>query len=217
MVRSAIDYEKYTESELLEMSKKEAIAGLNEKQQRFCEYYLHSYNLKTALMKAGYSETVSNAYGYTLRRNENVQRYILWLKARVLQNTFLSAADILEQHMRIAFADITDFVDILPNKIKLKPSEQIDGQLVKQVKYSMRDGVSIELYDKLRSLDFLAKYCEDMPKEWKQKIEERRIELQEQEYELKKKLADLSEGAKPDDKFMEAIKEASNKVWKDEI
>lgn len=215
MVRSPIDYEKYTESELLEMSKKDAIAGLNEKQQRFCEWYVRSYNIKSALLKAGYSED-STAIGYQLRKREDVQRYILWLKARILQNAFLSAADILDHHMRIAFADITDFVDILPRSIKLKPASQIDGQLIKSIKTSARDGVSIELYDKLKSLDFLAKYCEDMPKDWKQKIEERRLELMEKEYELKKKMADVADGAQPDDKFMEAIKNASSTVWTEE-
>ena len=37
MRRSPIDYDIYTEAELLEMTKKEATEGLTELQQRFCE------------------------------------------------------------------------------------------------------------------------------------------------------------------------------------
>ena len=120
----------------------------------------------------------------------------------------------MEHHIRIAFADISDFVEIRPNSIRLKPEDQIDGQLIKSIR-SGRDGVSIELYDKLKSLDFLAKYCDDMPKDWKQKIEEKRLELQEQEFELKKKTLDFSGDEVPDDGLIQAIKDAAKVVWEE--
>ena len=73
---------------------------------------------------------------------------------------------------------MTDFVDIYPHSIKLKPANEVDGQLIKSIK-SGRDGVSIELHDKMKALDCLARYCDDMPKDWKQKLEERKMELLE--------------------------------------
>ena len=105
-------------------------------------------------------------------------------------------------------------MDIKPTSIRLKPSDDVDGQLVKSIK-SGRDGVSIELYDKLKSLDFLANYCLDMPKTWKQKLEERRVQLQEQEFELKKQMADVSRDATEKDGFIEAINEAAKVVWEE--
>ena len=98
--------------------------------------------------------------------------------------------------------------------VRLRPSELVDGQLVKSIK-SGRDGVSIELYDKMKSLDFLAKYCQDMPKDWKQKLEERRMELQEQEFELKKSMANVNAGAEEKDGFIEAIENAAKVVWEE--
>ena len=213
MQRSPIDYDVYTEEERLERKKKEAIEGLTELQQRFCEEYVKSYNIKMAVIKAGYPEQKINI-GNALRRKPECQRYIQWLKARILRNVCIDAASILDEHLRIAFADITDFVDIKPTSIRLKPSELVDGQLVKSIK-SGRDGISIELYDKMKSLDFLAKYCQDMPKDWKQKIEERRIELQEQEFELKKQMSDVSKNAEEKDGFMEAIENAAKVVWEE--
>lgn len=213
MHKSPIDYEVYTEDELLEMKKSEATKGLTELQQRFCEEYIRSYNVKMATIRAGYPEE-KIGIGAALRRKPECQLYIQWLKARVLRNVCIDAATILDEHLRIAFADITDFVDIRPTSIRLRPSELVDGQLVKSIK-SGRDGVSIELYDKMKSLDFLAKYCQDMPKDWKQKLEERRMELQEQEFELKKSMANVNAGAEEKDGFIEAIENAAKVVWEE--
>lgn len=201
-------YNEYTDEEYLNMSKKRATEGLSEKHQRWCEEYVRCHNVRIANIKADLKS------GHLIRKRPEAQRYIQWLKAHILQSVFIDAADILEHHIRIAFADISDFVEIRPNSIRLKPEDQIDGQLVKSIK-SGRDGVSIELYDKLKSLDFLAKYCDDMPKDWKQKIEEKRLELQEQEFELKKKTLDFSGDEVPDDGLIQAIKDAAKVVWEE--
>lgn len=214
MVRSDIDYNAYTTKELLKMKYEKAIEGLNEKQQRFCEYYVQSYNVKMACIKAGY-KTENSSIGYLLRSKENVQRYIQWLKARILRRTMVTGSDIIEQWIKIAFADMSDFVDIFPTYIKLKKNEEIDGQLVKSIK-SGRDGVSIELHDKLKALDALAKYTADMPKDYKQILEERRMELLESELKLKKKYYDVSNEDSEDDGFIEALKQSATAVWENE-
>lgn len=213
MVKSPLSYDEYTNEELLEMPFKKAVEGLTEKQQRFCEEYTRSYNLKMAVIKAGY-ESEHKHIGYVIRKKPAAQRYIQWLKARILKNTFIDAGAIIDQHVRIAFSDITDFVEIHPQYIKLKPEDRMDGQLVKSIK-SGRDGISIELYDKMKSLDFLTKYCEDMPRDFKEKLEERKVILQEQEFQFKKEMADITKNAMEDDGFMEAIKEAAKQVWQD--
>ena len=79
-----------------------------------------------------------------------------------------------------------------------------------------RDGVSIELHDKMKALDNLARYIDDMPKDWKQKIEERRVQLLEEEFELKKRMAELDAPEKEDDGFMEALKASATAVWDNE-
>ena len=213
-MRVPIENDYYTEEELLNMKKKEAVNGLTEKAQRFCESYVQGHNWKMALQKAGFSEGTSSngTLAYKLLRDENCVRYIMWLKARILNTALINAADLIDHWVRIAFSDMSDFVDIFPHSIRLKPATQVDGQLIKSIK-SGRDGVSIELYDKMKALDSLAKYCDDMPKEWKQKIDERRTELQEQEFILKKKQLELENPDKEDDGFIEAIKKSAESVW----
>lgn len=217
-MRVVVDNDQWTEDELIKMSRKEAIEGLTENAQRFCEFYVEGHNRKIALMKAGYSqnatEKLRGMYAYRLLKDPNVQRYIMWLKVRVLNAKLVSAIDVIDEWVRIAFADMTDFVDIFPHSIRLKPADKIDGQLIKSIK-SGRDGISIELHDKMKALDNLAKYCQDMPQEWKQKLEERRQELMEQEFELKKKQAELDAYDEEDDGFIEAIKKSAQSVWEE--
>lgn len=211
MQRKPIDYDTYTTEELLRMSREQATKDLNEKQQRFCEHYVTSYNVKMALRRAGYSQQ-SSAEGYYLRQKPKIQLYIQWLKARILKETFVTGADIIDQWVRIAFADMTDFVDIHRNSISLKPADDMDGQLVKAIKMG-RDGVSIELHDKLKALDSLAKYTADMPKDYKQMLEERKQELMEAEFELKRKQYSLESREGEDDGFLEALKASAEVVW----
>lgn len=211
MGRRAIDYDVYTMEELLNMSHEDAVEGLTEKQIKFCEVYVLNYNISIALRKAGYESETSGA-AYRIRQKPGCKRYIQWLKARMLHDTLVTGADIINQWIKIAFADMTDFVDVNKFGITLKPVREMDGQLVKSIK-SGRDGISIELYDKLKALDSLAKYTDDMPKDYKQRIEERKLELLEQEFELKKSIYDMENKAEEDDGFVEALKESAKVVW----
>ena len=215
MKRIPLNYAGHTEEELLNMTKAEATEGLLEKHQRFCECYIESHNYKIALLKAGYQSNHNSSLAGRLLMNEKIQRYVCWLKLRVLRQHMVNAYDLIDEWIRIAFSDMTDFVDIYPNSIKLKPADQVDGQLIKSIK-SGRDGVSIEFHDKMRALDKLADYCDDLPKGWKQKLEERKQELLEQEFELKKKAMEFGESDKEDDGFIEAIKKSAEKIWENE-
>lgn len=209
-----LDYNDYTEEELLKMDKNEAVKDLPEKHQRFCEYYVEGKNRKMALIKAGFNDR-SSGYVARLLRNKKIQKYICWLKARAMNQCLVNAVDVLDEWVRIAFSDMTDFVDIFPHSIRLKPSDQVDGQLIKYIK-SGRDGVSIELHDKMKALDNLARYMDDMPSDWKQKLEERRLELQVEEFELKKKLSEIDNPEKQDDGFIQAIKESAKVIWEED-
>lgn len=202
---------EYTQEELLKMKKSEATENLTEKQQRFCEYYVEGHNKTLALKKAGY-DRCTPAFSYRFFRSDDIRRYIAWLKVRVVNAHLVQAYDVIDAWMRIAFTDVTDFVNINPYSISLKPASEIDGQLVKSIK-SGRDGISIEFYDKMRALENLAKYMDDMPDDVKTRIEKRKVELMEQEFELKKKMSEVDNPEKEDDGFIAAIKSSVESVW----
>ncbi len=65
--------------------------------------------------------------------------------------------DLAELHLRIAFADITDYVSFKGNTVTLKDSATLDPQLVQEVSAGP-NGVHIKLADRHKSLEFLEWY-----------------------------------------------------------
>ncbi len=204
-----------TEEELMQMTRKEAMLDLNEKQRRFCEEYVKNHNVILAAKKAGYAHTAAHTLGWKLRQKPEINRYIAWLKLRIANTCHVNALDIIDQYIRIAFADITDFVEIKDGKIKVINSDMIDGQLVTEVRRG-RDGITIKLADKLAALDKLERYFDVMPKDWKQKIEEKKLQLMEQKLELEKLKAGQISEENVDDGFLEALKASAEEVWEDD-
>lgn len=211
-----------TEEELLNMTRDEVTLNLNDKQRAFCEYYVGNYNIKLAAIKAGYSPKSAHVVGWKLRQDPDVNRYLAWLKLQVGMECHIRAVEIIDHYIRIAFSDITDFVEVKTSKLggktlNLIELEKMDGQLVKKISQNTNGGVSIELVDKLKALEKLEQYFDVMPKDWKQKIEERKLELAEQKLELEKVKIGLVAEEVEDDGFIEALFSEAETVWEDEV
>jgi phage terminase small subunit len=203
-----------TEEELLNMTRDEVTLNLNDRQVRFCEIYMKNFNIKLAAISAGYSELSATIAGWKLRQNPDISRYLTWLKLKLSKQCHIEAMDIIDQYVRIAFADITDFVEVKGNTLKLIDGAKIDGQLVSKIKQG-RDGISVELVDKLRALDKLEKYFECMPADWRQKIEEKKIELMREKLDLERAKLHISDDENEDDGFLQALKSTASEVWSD--
>lgn len=65
----------------------------------------------------------------------------------------------------------------------------------------------------VKTIDNLSRYVQDMPEDFKQKLERRRVELMEQDFEFRKKTSELAAPQKEDDGFMEAIKDSVEAIW----
>ena len=114
--------------------------------------------------------------------------------------------DIVELKMRIAFADITDFVEFgqrevpitdkegnyitsaTANVVNFKEGNIVDGQLIKEIKKG-RQGVSLKLEDRDKALDWLANYFDINPdNKHKKEYDNARLKLKEKELELKREI-----------------------------
>lgn len=207
-------YTDESEEELSKMSRAEVTHELNDKQIRFAEKYTTDFNITHAALKAGYSKKSAHIIGWKLRQVPAINRYIAWLKLRVAKQCHVDAMDIIDQYVKIGFADITNFVHIKNGTVKLKDGAKMDGQLVTEVKQG-RDGIGLKLADKLSALDKLERYFDVMPADWKQKIEEEKLELMKQKLELEKVKAGVIDDEGEDDGFIEALKETAEEVWED--
>lgn len=203
-----------SEEELAKMTREEASLNLTDKQRRWCEAYVNNFNAKIAAKKAGYSIQSAATLGWKLRQNPDIQLYLAWLKLKVSYKAWVRPEDIVDQYARLAFADITDFVEVKNGRLTLVDTDMIDGQLVKSIKKG-RDGISIEMYDKMSALARLERFFEEMPKDWKQKLEEEKLKLAQEKLILDKQKLGLIDDEVGDDGFLDALRETANEVWED--
>jgi phage terminase small subunit len=183
-------------------------AELTEKQRLFCLYYIKNFNATQAYLKAyNSSYDVANAEGYKLLVNPCVKAEIDRLKEIKRQSIMLSPDDIVERYMRIAFADMTDFVEFgqeevpvmamfgpvevedpktgkkvpltkIINVVRFKGSDMVDGGLICQIKQG-KDGASIKLEDRQKALDWLSNFFEMNPMDkHKKEYDKRKLEIE---------------------------------------
>lgn len=184
---------------------------LTEKERLFCLYYVKYFNGTQAALKAGYSKDGAHVQASRLLRRERVSSYIKELKGELVENVFVEAMDVLKEYIKIAFADITNYVifgqrevefeseDGTPitrmmNFVDLQDYEVVDGSIITEVKQG-RDGISIKLADKMKALDKLAQYFDLVPDNFKKQIEEERhkMQMEVQKVHVEKMRAEIKE------------------------
>ncbi|EEM58660.1 terminase [Bacillus thuringiensis serovar israelensis] len=182
---------------------------LTEKERLFCLYYVKYFNGTQAALKAGYSKDGAHVQASRLLRRERVSSYIKELKGELIENVFVEAMDVLKEYIKIAFADITNYVTFGQREVELEPEERttvdeegkevtefitetrmmnfidlaesdmVDGSIITEVKQG-RDGISIKLADKMKALDKLSLYFDLFPDNFKRKVDEERLHMQQE-------------------------------------
>lgn len=178
---------------------------LTPEQQMFCIYYSRTFNAAQSYQKAyGCQYSTAVAHGYEMLRNVVVRAEIERLKEIKRQQIIAGADDIVEIQMRIAFADIGNYlsfgrekVDVMSafghvkdpdtgenlkkevNSIKLNESCNVDTQIIQEVKQG-KDGVSLKLADKQKAYDWLSKYFLMHPDDkYKAEFDKKRAEVKD--------------------------------------
>ena len=135
---------------------------LTAEQQLFCVYYIRTFNATQSYLNAyGCSRESANVAGPRLLKNEKIKGEIERLKEIKRQQIVADAEDIVELQMRIAFADIGNYVSFgkvgIFNSIDLKESSVTDTQLIKKVS-ERKNGITIEVEDRQKAIDWLTRY-----------------------------------------------------------
>ncbi|PNQ81621.1 terminase small subunit [Paenibacillus sp. F4] len=185
--------------------------GLTPKQRIFTYEYLRDFNATRSAIAAGYSKKTAYQIGFALLKKVEIQNIIRQHKESMIDEVGLNAQRILMEYMKIAFADITDYVefgqkeeDVLGlegepvfdsetgetkkyryNYVSFKNSDEIDGTLVSEVKQG-KDGVSVKLHDKTKALDVLTKYMDLLPDKHKRMVEDEKLKMQREKLELER-------------------------------
>ena len=123
---------------------------LTEKQRLFCIYYLKLFNATKAYQKAYQCDYIAAmTNGSRLLRNDKVRQEIDHLKLERMNGIYLSIDDIIQKYIDIAFSDSL-----------------------------VLDGVEVKLSDRLKALEFLARYRGVLPADIKEKLEIEREKLE---------------------------------------
>ena len=181
---------------------------LSEKERLFCLYYVKYFNGTQAALKAGYYKDGAHVQASRLLRRERVSSYIKELKGELVENVFVEALDVLKEYIKIAFADITNYVTFgqrevefqddegnqftrMMNFVDLQEADLVDGSIITEVKQG-KDGVSVKLADKMKALDKLSQYFDLVPDTFKHQIEAERHRMQQemQKVQIEKVKAD---------------------------
>lgn len=204
----------------LEVKKKKIIAEskLTEKQKLFCLYYIKNFNATQAYLKAyECSYNTAAVEGCKSLINPKIKVEIGKLKELKKQSIMICEDDIVELKMRIAFADITDFmifgtfdvptfsedglvkdakgVPIMhkENNASFKQSDIVDGSLISEIKTS-RQGASIKLIDKQKAIDWLADYFGMNPvNKYRKEFDNKKLQLEQERFEYAKDMDKLKE------------------------
>ncbi|MER1249766.1 terminase small subunit [Bacillus sp. C10(2022)] len=192
---------------------------LNDKQKMFCLYYIKYFNATKAYQKAyGCDYFSAKAHGYKLLQKVAVKKEIDALKAQQQQSVFIDAQAVLQKYIDIAFADITDFVEFgtkespatnengplededgnpvmfETNYVAFKESAEVDGTIITEVKKG-KDGVSVKLADKMKALEFLAKYTDLLSENDRKKLQLEKLKAETAKLEAETK-QDQGDGGK---------------------
>lgn len=218
---------------------------LTEKQRLFCVYYVQSFNATQSYINAYNCDyNTANTNGPRLLVNACVREEIRKLKEIKKQTIMLDADDLVEIQMRIAFGNIGDYtmfgrkekpiwsededgnpVPVIDpdtgkqkivhyNIVKLKESSMADMRLIKSVKEG-KDGISIQIEDRQKAIDWLTKYFELMPADRrKADFDMKKLEMDMLKLELSQKESQQTEIE--NDGFLECLNDAAGDVWKDE-
>lgn len=192
---------------------------LTPEQRLFCIYYIRTFNATQSYQKA-YGCTYNSAMvnGPRLLSNTRVKNEVDRLKEIKRQQIILETDDIVELQMRIAFADIGDYVTFGNNGtnwVNVASSKNVDTQIIQEVKEG-QSGVSIKLADRQKAIDWLTTHFMMNPMdEHRTEFDKKRLELEYLKLDAQIKADEVAD-EDPEDNFLEALNAAATEVWGDE-
>ena len=129
---------------------------MNDRQKRFVDEYLVDFNATQAAIRAGYSAKTAYAIGSENLRKPEIAERIQYMQANLAETAELSALQILNEHRKIAFADIGATHDgwmSLKDFEALTPEQRAIIQEISTTTSKYGTDVKVKLYDKQKALN----------------------------------------------------------------
>lgn len=204
---------------------------LTDQQREFCLLFSRSFNATQSYLKAyGSTYQTARTEGSRLLANPNIKAEITRLKEERYTRAYLSAEDIFQRYMDIAFSDIGDYVwfgrEMVPvmgpfgplmeklddgteqpimkeiNSVRFREASEVDTYLLAEVKQG-KDGSSIKLMDRMKALEWLAENIG-------MASEKQKLEMQLMRVQIEAKAGNDEELSKLD-RMLESIDQAAER------
>lgn len=185
------------------MRKRKNPDELTAKQKRFCEYYIQDFNATQSYIKAFNSKySTGQVEGCKLLKNPNIKKEIKTLKKNVSKDIFVESRDIFNMMVKIAFAKIDNYLEwghtiedrldmfgniiinsqtkekvtYINNYVIVKDCKKVDTSIIQEISQG-KDGFKIKLIDRKYALDYLVKFFDLFPDEFKRSLEVEKLKL----------------------------------------
>ena len=157
---------------------------LTDKQELFCLLFSRSFNATKSYQEAfGCSYNTAMVNSCKLLKKAHIKKEVARLKEERYTIAFLSADDIFQKYMDIAFSDLGDYLEVKNGILKIKDSTEVDTSVLQEVKEG-REGVSVKLQDKMKALEWLAAHMDMGTAEQRAKVEKIKTETEKIKLEI---------------------------------
>jgi phage terminase small subunit len=137
---------------------------LTGKQKRFCEEYVIDWNASRAALVAGYSEKTAYSIGNENLKKPEIQSYIEHIQKDLAKLCGVSAAMIINEAKKIAFANLSDFKEDWMTEKDFNQLTPEQKAALSEIVYESRitkEGtntiVKFKLHDKIKGMELLNK------------------------------------------------------------
>lgn len=127
---------------------------LTEKEFRFSEHYLCSFNATEAAKQAGYSTQTARQQGYENLTKPYIKAYLQFRAKPHLDDLEITQERVIRELATIAFSNVGDFLNADWSLGRLDGLSKSRAGAIKTVQ-KQGDGFGLQLHDKLVALDKL--------------------------------------------------------------
>lgn len=145
--------------------------ALSPKQNQFAAEYTVDFNATAAAIRAGYSEKTAAQVGHNLLQKPEIMGAVAEILSDRQKRTLITGDKVLKEIARIAFADVSDYAQVvaMPTKKKggpaiaavaLTPTSQLtpDQKAAIAVIEETQAGIKVRTHDKVKALELLCKH-----------------------------------------------------------
>ncbi|PTG00729.1 terminase small subunit [Staphylococcus chromogenes] len=134
------------------------MSGLTPRQVRFVNEYIKTLNITQSAIKAGYAPNSAHVTGSRLLRNEKVDEYIKSQQDKIMDDSILTAKELLHLLTNAAVGDETETKEVVVKRSSFERNPDTQRLNLVYNEHVELVEVPIKPSDRLKARDMLGKY-----------------------------------------------------------